>query len=38
MGMIICGEVLELSLSMHLSQLSQDVKDKVLSHPLDGAS
>ena len=29
--MIICGEVLELSQSMQLSQLGQDVKDKVLS-------
>lgn len=33
--MIICGKVLELSQSM---QLGQDVKGKVLSHPLDGAS
>ena len=29
--MIICGKVLELSQSMQLSQLGQDVKDKVLS-------
>ena len=29
--MIICGEVLELTQSMQLSQLGQDVKDKVLS-------
>lgn len=36
--MIICGKVLELSQSMQLGQLGQDVKGKVLSHPLDGAS
>ena len=36
--MITCGEVLEQTQSVQLSWLGQDVKDKALSHPLDGAS
>lgn len=34
MGMITCDEVLEPTKSVQLIQVSQDVNDKALSHPL----